>query len=129
MDEKVYWTDVSLNIISRAFLNGSSQETIVSSGLQNPYGLAVDPFGQNIYWTDSVEEVIEVASMNGLYRRVLIKDDLQDPRDIILDVTRGYIKILIISNYFADYLITVVVIKDGLWLSTFLAVFLYLFFN
>ena len=100
MDEKVYWTDVSLNTISRAFLNGSSQETIVSTGLQNPFGLAVDPFGQNIYWTDSVEEVIEVASMNGLYRRVLFKDNLQDPRDIILDVTRGYIKILIISNYF-----------------------------
>ena len=27
--EKVYWTDVTLDTISRAFLNGSSQETIV----------------------------------------------------------------------------------------------------
>ena len=71
----------------------------------------MDPFGQNIYWTDNLEEVIEVASMNGLYRRVLINDNLQDPRDIILDVTRGYIKILIISNYFADYLITVIVLE------------------
>lgn len=89
-DEKVYWTDVGNDTISRAFLNGSSQETIVSTRLRNPYGLAVDSFGQNIYWTESYEEVIEVASLNGLYRRVLIKDDLQDPRDIALDVTRGY---------------------------------------
>ena len=89
-DEKVYWTDVTNNIISRAFLNGSSQETIVSTRLSNPYGLAVDSFGQNIYWTDGTENVIEVASLKGLHRRVLIKDDLQDPRDLALDVTRGY---------------------------------------
>ena len=48
-DEKVYWTDVSLNTISRSFLNGSAQEIVVSSRIENPYGLAVDPFGQNIY--------------------------------------------------------------------------------
>ena len=89
-DEKVYWTDVAKDTISRAFLNGSSQETIISNRLYNPYGLAVDPFGQNIYWTDSAENVIEVASLNGLHRRVLIRQDLQDPRDIGLDVTRGY---------------------------------------
>ena len=89
-DEKVYWTDVAKDTISRAFLNGSSQETIVLTKLSNPYGLAVDSFGQNIYWTDGTEKVIEVASLNGLHRRILIRDDLQDPRDITLDVTRGY---------------------------------------
>lgn len=89
-DEKVYWTDVAKDTISRAFLNGSSQETIVSTRLSNPFGLAVDSFGQNIYWTDGTENVIEVASLNGLHRRILIKDDLQDPRDLALDVTRGY---------------------------------------
>ena len=63
---------------------------MVRGGLNNPYGLAVDPFGRNIYWTDSTKQVIEIASTDGLYRRVLIKDNLQNPRDIILDVTRGY---------------------------------------
>ena len=90
LEEKVYWTDITLGTISRAYLNGSSQETVVRGGLNNPYGLAVDPFGRNIYWTDSKEQVIEIASTDGLYRRVLIKDNLQNPRDIILDVTRGY---------------------------------------
>lgn len=81
---------MGLATISRAFLNGSAHETLVSTRLRNPYGLALDPFGQNIYWTDYYENVIEVASLNGLYRRVLIRDDLQDPKDIVLDVTRGY---------------------------------------
>ena len=88
-DEKVYWTDVTLHTISRAFLNGSSQENIVSSQITDPQGLAVDSFGENIYWTDYTEGTIEVASLNGLYRRVLIKNDLQNPADIALDVTRG----------------------------------------
>ena len=90
LDEKVYWTDVGLDTISRAFLNGSSQETIVSTRLPYANGLAVDPYGQNVYWTDRYEDVIEVASLNGQYRRVLIRDDLQYPTDIVLDVTRGY---------------------------------------
>lgn len=89
LDEKVYWADLGLETISRAFLNGSSQETIVSSRLSYPYGLAVDPFGQNVYWTERYANVIEVASLNGRYRRVLIRDDLKYPRDIVLDVTRG----------------------------------------
>ena len=98
-DEKVYWTDVTLDTISRAFLNGSSQETIISSRVRSPFGLAVDPFGQNIYWTDNTEETIEVASLNGLYRRILFSSNLQDPRDIALDVTRGYENLLIPNEY------------------------------
>ena len=81
---------MSLNTISRSFLNGSSQEIVVSSRIESPYGLAVDPFGQNIYWTDKAEDTIEVATLNGLYRRILINKDLQSPTDIALDVTRGY---------------------------------------
>ena len=99
MDGKVYWTDVGKDTISRAFLGGSSQETIVSTRLSYPSGLAVDPFGQNVYWTERYEDVIEVASLNGQYRRTLIKDDLQYPSDIILDVTRGYEDILLLSIY------------------------------
>ena len=90
IDRKVYWTDTDLDTISRAFLNGSNLETIVSARLETPYGLAVDSFGQNIYWTDSSERLIEVASLNGLYRSVLVRENLQSPKDIVLDVTRGY---------------------------------------
>ena len=104
LEEKVYWTDITLGTISRAYLNGSSQETVVRGGLNNPYGLAVDPFGRNIYWTDSTEHVIEIASTDGLYRRVLIKDKLQNPRDIILDVTRGYTNVShSLCDCFKDY--------------------------
>ena len=104
LEEKVYWTDITLGTISRAYLNGSSQETLVRGGLNNSYGLAVDPFGRNIYWTDSTKQVIEIASTDGLYRRVLIKDKLQNPRDIILDVTRGYTNVShSLCDCFKDY--------------------------
>ena len=87
---------MTLDTISRAFLNGSSQETIISSRVRNPYGLAVAPFGHNMYWTDSTEKTIEVASLNGLYRRILFSGDFwQRPMDIALDVTRGYESLLI----------------------------------
>ena len=86
---------MTLDTISRAFLNGSSQETIISSRVRHPVGLAVDPFGQNMYWTDSTEKTIEVASLNGLYRRILFSSNLQVPSDIALDVTRGYESLLI----------------------------------
>ena len=85
---------MTLHTISRAFLNGSFQEIIVSSQITDPKGLAVDSFGQNIYWTDYSEGTIEVVSLNGLYRRVLVKNDLQNPADIALDVTRGYESLL-----------------------------------
>ena len=104
LEEKVYWTDITLGTISRAYLNGSSQETVVRGGLNNSYGLAVDPFGRNIYWTDSTKQVIEIASTDGLYRLVLIKDNLQNPRDIILDVTRGYTNVShSLCDCFKDY--------------------------
>ncbi|XP_078360690.1 low-density lipoprotein receptor-related protein 4-like [Oculina patagonica] len=90
LDEKVYWADERLKRISRAFLNGTSQETIVQSRLSYLSGLAVDCFGENVYWTERYEDVIEVASLDGMYRRVLIRDELQNPRDIVLDVTRGF---------------------------------------
>ena len=106
-DGKVYWTDLTLDTISRAFLNGSSQETIVSSRIESPYGLAVDPFGQNVYWADYTEDTIEVASLNGLYRHVLIKNDLQSPRDIALDVTRGY----------GSFVITLLVLENATWIK------------
>ena len=90
IDRKVYWADTDLDTISRAFLNGSNEETIVSTRLKTPYGLAVDSYGQNIYWTDNSERVIEVASLNAPYRKVLVIENLRGPRDVVLDVTRGY---------------------------------------
>ena len=36
IEDRVYWTDVTLDTIKRAFLNGTVIEDVISHGLQNP---------------------------------------------------------------------------------------------
>ncbi len=89
IEKRIYWTDTSLNTISRVFINGSTPEVIVSENVYSSYGLAVDPLGRNIYWTDSFANKIEVSRMDGTMRKTLIRQDLDEPRDIILDLDKG----------------------------------------
>ncbi len=89
IENRIYWTDTSLNTISRVFINGSSPEVIVSENVDNSYGLTVDPLGRNIYWTDTYANKIEVSRMDGTMRKTLIDQDLDNPRDIILDLKKG----------------------------------------
>ena len=88
-EDRVYWTDVSLNTISRVFINGSSPEVVVSQNVHTPDGLAVDPVGGNIYWTDTGTNKIEVSRMDGSIRKTLISQGLDNPRDIIVDIVDG----------------------------------------
>ena len=88
-ENRIYWTDTSLNTISRVFINGSSPEVIISDNVYNSYGLAVDPLGRNIYWTDTYSNKIEVSRMDGTNRKTLVHQDLNNPRDIILDLRKG----------------------------------------
>ena len=88
-ENRVYWTDVSLNSIRRAFINGTSPEVLVSVNVSNADGLAVDPVGGNVYWSDIFAKRIEVCRMDGTMRKVLIDKDLDKPRDIILDLSKG----------------------------------------
>ena len=90
-EDRVYWTDVTRNTISRSFLNGSMQEVIFDENVQTPDGLAVDPIGRNLYWTDTGTNKLEVSKLDGSYRKTLITSDLDEPRDIILDVNTGFV--------------------------------------
>lgn len=38
-DSRIYWTDVKVKAITRAFINGSQVERIVEFGLESPEGL------------------------------------------------------------------------------------------
>ena len=88
-ENRIYWTDSWQNTITRAFINGSSPEVIISGNAPYSYGLAVDPLGRNIYWTDTGTNTIEVSRMNGTMRKTIIRQDLDNPRDIILDLRKG----------------------------------------
>ncbi|KAL2304110.1 hypothetical protein Nmel_009402 [Mimus melanotis] len=89
-ERMIYWTDVAGRTISRAGLEpGSEPETIISSGLMSPEGLAVDHLRRALFWTDSGLDRIERARLDGSERRVLFHSDLVNPRAIAVDPVRG----------------------------------------
>ena len=74
------------------------KETIHSSTVQSPDGIAVDFINKNLYWTDKLKDTIEVSKLNGLYRKVLIKDNLKEPRAIVLDPYEGKLLIVLLIH-------------------------------
>ncbi|XP_035692507.1 low-density lipoprotein receptor-related protein 6-like [Branchiostoma floridae] len=89
-DNRIYWADVNLNTISRVYMNGSSAEKIVQSGLDSPQSIAVDWVAQNLYWADTGTDRIEVARLDGSSRKVLVWQDLKSPWSLALDPAFGY---------------------------------------
>lgn len=86
VEDKIYWTDVTLKLVARAFPNGSSVEIIAHINVDTPDGLAVDFVGRNLYWTDAGTSKIEVASLDGSVRMGLITSSIDKPRAIVLDI-------------------------------------------
>ncbi|XP_075921535.1 low-density lipoprotein receptor-related protein 4 isoform X1 [Petromyzon marinus] len=87
--ELVFWSDVTLDRITRAYLNGSSVTEVVSTGLESPGGLGVDWIHDKLYWTDSGTSRIEVANLDGSHRKVLLWRNLEKPRAIALHPLEG----------------------------------------
>ena len=89
VEDRLYWTDgpyKNMGKISRAFLNGSSQETIIYENVYTTYGLAVDSVGRNLYWTNAGKSMLEVSKLDGSHRMALMTHNIDQPMDIILDV-------------------------------------------
>uniref|UniRef100_A0A8D0BEN1 Low-density lipoprotein receptor-related protein 4 n=1 Tax=Salvator merianae TaxID=96440 RepID=A0A8D0BEN1_SALMN len=91
VDGKIYYTDVFLDVIRRADLNGSNMETVIGQGLKTTDGLAVDWVARNLYWTDTGRNTIEVARLDGSCRKVLINSSLDEPRAIAVFPRKGYL--------------------------------------
>ncbi|XP_022326935.2 low-density lipoprotein receptor-related protein 4-like isoform X2 [Crassostrea virginica] len=88
----VYWSDVALDKIMRANLNGSKPEAVVEYGLESPGGLALDWVHNKLFWTDSGTSLIEVMDLGGhKYRKVLIWDNMEKPRAIVAHPRVGMI--------------------------------------
>ncbi|XP_069712857.1 nidogen-2 isoform X3 [Phaenicophaeus curvirostris] len=89
-EKMIYWTDVAGRTINRASLEaGAEPETVISSGLLSPEGLAVDHLRRAVFWTDSGLDKIERARLDGSERRVLFDTELVNPRAIAVDPVRG----------------------------------------
>ncbi|KAF3832984.1 hypothetical protein F7725_026649 [Dissostichus mawsoni] len=91
VDAKLYYTDVTLDVIRRANLDGTGMETVISQGLKTTDGLAVDWVSRNMYWTDTGRNTIEVAHLDGTSRKVLVNNSLDEPRAIAVFPSKGYL--------------------------------------
>ncbi len=96
---KMYWTDQGASEtpnsvkIQYANLDGSDVETLVNTGLVEPFGIALGPPDEagekKMYWADYGTDKIEYANLNGSERRTLI--DMADlgltlPSTIALEI-------------------------------------------
>uniref|UniRef100_A0A3B4AED0 Uncharacterized protein n=1 Tax=Periophthalmus magnuspinnatus TaxID=409849 RepID=A0A3B4AED0_9GOBI len=93
VEDSVYWTEISGPSIGRASLRDTERgpRTLVSSDLQSPEGLALDPVSRLLFWTDSGLDLVEVSRLDGSQRRVLFNTDLENPRAIVTDPVYGRI--------------------------------------
>lgn len=89
-ENRVYWTDLSARTISRASLApGAEPETLISTNLVSPEGLAVDVKRRLMFWVDSNPDMIESANLDGSGRHTLFDTELVNPRAIIVVSSTG----------------------------------------
>ena len=84
---KLYWADGGK--IQRSNLDGSGVEDLVTTGLGNPDGLALDVSGGKLYWTDFGTDKIQRSNLDGSGVEDLVTRGLDYPWGIALDVSGG----------------------------------------
>jgi low-density lipoprotein receptor-related protein 4 len=88
----LYYADVNIDAIVRVNMtNWQQTDTLISSGLKTPNGIAVDWLADNLYWSDTAYKKIEVSRLDGKCRKTILNQDLEDPRALILYPKKGYL--------------------------------------
>ena len=85
----MYWTDSGTNKIQRANLDGSGVEDLITSGLSDPRGLALDLGAGKMYWTDRGTDKIQRANLDGSRVEDLVTSGLSSPSGLALDTSGG----------------------------------------
>lgn len=83
----MYWTDLTLEHIARANLDGTNEEIIVPNVYSR--ALVVDSYAGNIFFTDMVKKTVEVAKLDGSFRSVLIHSQTDELVGLAIDPERG----------------------------------------
>lgn len=87
---KMYYIESIPNTISRANLDGSNIEIVVTGLSGGPEGIAIDVQNQNIYWAESSGGRIMKANFNGLNVQPVISG-LSGPLKLSKDMSNGQI--------------------------------------
>ena len=86
----IYWIDRGSNSIRGASANGSRVESLVTQGLKNTRGLAIDEAAGKMYWIDNTMKTIQRADLDGSNVEALITQGLEYPRDIAVAGDKMY---------------------------------------
>ncbi|KFM82299.1 Low-density lipoprotein receptor-related protein 2, partial [Stegodyphus mimosarum] len=95
-EDRLYFCDVGNKTISRIFINGTGEETLIRHDTQGLEGLAVDWIGRKIYWLDRTSKQLDVAELDGRNRKTLLTKGISDPRALAVHPGIGYL-------YFTDW--------------------------
>ncbi|KAJ8981147.1 hypothetical protein NQ317_013812, partial [Molorchus minor] len=96
----IYWSDDEVKKIQRARLNGSDQQDVISTEIQDPDGIALDWVSRNIYWTDTGTDRIEVARLQGATEdiiKIVVQQYILNP---IKQFSLNIVKIILKPNHF-----------------------------
>ena len=97
----MYWTGFGPRraYISKAGLDGSNPEQIVTTALQRPVSLALDSSRNSIYWVDAGLRTIETAKTDGSQRRVVLRDMSRRPFGIAVYQVSLCVSVTVVSSF------------------------------
>ena len=84
--QRIYWSDVAVDGIHRADLDGSNIEPIVTG---STWGLALDLVEGKMYWSDIATSSIRRANLDGSDAEHVLADEYGAPGQIALDLLHG----------------------------------------
>ena len=87
INRKLYWCDFDHDEIEYSNLDGTNRRLLVSTNLDQPRGLVIDPFFGHIYWTDRGESPkIEKMTLSGELRHTIVAfNNLSSPNFLTID--------------------------------------------
>lgn len=90
---KIYFTDTANtpNRIARSDLNGTNVENLLTTGLIDPFAIAVDAAGGKVYWSDSFSDTIKRMNLDGTNVETVVSSGLSLVTGIALDIPNGNI--------------------------------------
>ncbi|CAB3364278.1 Hypothetical predicted protein [Cloeon dipterum] len=81
----LYWCDKTSDTIEVSKLDGRFRKVLISTGLEEPRAITVDPHHGYMYWTDwGKDPHIGRAGMDGTSQRIIIKDNLGWPNALTI---------------------------------------------
>lgn len=80
----IFWSDVSTDVIRKAYVNGTGVTDVVKWGLESPGGIAIDWIHDLLFWTDSGTRRVGVSTLDGSQSSIIVAHELDKPRAIVV---------------------------------------------